>query len=78
MSDQQMHHYMTDHIWRALRALILSIAALIWLYQDGFTLSDGFIMFLFLCAHLLEQFHGKICNMIEHMLNWKEDFDDWD
>lgn len=78
MSLDQKHHYIVEHIWRALRASLLLLAMFIWLLQDGFSFSDGIVLTLGFLAHLTEQFHGYICKRIERILKWKEDFNDWE
>ena len=76
MNDNH-HHYLTEHIWRAIRAFLLLLAVSIWILQDGFQFTDVIVVVLCFLAHLTEQFHGRVCNMIEGMLGWRKDFNDW-
>lgn len=78
MTKQKRRHYITEHIWRAIRAILLIIAVLIWLFQDGWSNSDWLVLLFCFIAHLTEQFHGLICNTIEKILNWKCDFNNWE
>jgi hypothetical protein len=78
MSEQQRKHLYTEHIWRAIRASLLFLAMLIWIAEDGISVSDMVVIGLVTVAHLTEQFHGFICNRIERLFGWKEDFEDWE
>ena len=78
MTYRLRHKIIANHLWRSLRALLLLLAVLIWLLQDGFTYSDVIILGLCLTAHLVEQLHGYICNRIEKLLGWNMDFKDWE
>ncbi len=75
MSEQQRKHYLVEHIWRALRASLLFAAVVVWLYTVH---TEWVILTLCFLAHMTEQFHGKICNLIEKLLGWDPDFDEWD
>ncbi len=78
MTRQRKRHYIAEHIWRAARAILLLLAVFLWLYSDGLVLLDIVILLLIVLAHLIEQFRGYICNKIEKMLHWRQDFNDWE
>ena len=78
MSDREKHHIIVEHIWRALRAFLLMMALLVWIAQDGMQSTDYIVISLVFIAHLAEQFHGFICNRIQRVVGWIEDFNDYD
>ena len=77
MKTKGHHKHITEHVWRSLRASLLFIAATLWLAQDGYQGMDVVILILLNLAHLVEQFHGYICNLIERVIGWKKDFSNW-
>lgn len=78
MSTIERRHAIVEHIWRFARALILFIGVVIWLAVDGFTGWDVVILLCALLAHLVEQFHGYICQYIEKLLHWQQTFKSWE
>jgi hypothetical protein len=75
MSKDRQHHWITEHLWRALRASLLLVVFLIWRYtEDSYHLAAVF-MFL---ALFVDQLHGLICRYIQKVLNWKQDFNEWE
>jgi hypothetical protein len=71
MTLQERRHWIVEHLWRALRALCILIGTALWLYVPG---SEHIVMFFFICAVVVDQLHGLICNTIQRVLHWKEDF----
>ena len=78
MCKERKRHFIVEHAWRALRGILLTLVVVIWLLQDGFSGTDWFITGLCVLAHVVEPFHGFICNKIEKLLGWGSDFNDYD
>ena len=75
MTTDKKHHYIVEHSWRALRAFFALLGMGIWLWTcPG---NEGWVFLCGLMVAIVDQFHGFICNRIERILHWKEDFDDW-
>lgn len=75
MSKEQLHHWIIEHLWRALRASLLLTVFLIWRYTDDNYHLAAVFMFM---ALFVDQLHGYICNKIQRLLNWKQDFSEWE
>jgi hypothetical protein len=77
MTHEQKHHYITEHIYRIIRATLLICAAVVWLLQDGMTSTDYLILAILILAHVLESIHGLVCIGIQKLLHWRVDFIKW-
>jgi hypothetical protein len=74
MSKREAHHWAAEHLWRALRALILLGASAVWLYTDATHL----VLILLILATIVDQLHGYICRNIQKLFGWYPDFKSWE
>lgn len=75
MSKQQREYWIVEHIWRALRAVLVLAGTTLWLYNLA---PEAAILACYAGATLVDQFHGKICRMIETVLHYKHQHIDWE
>jgi hypothetical protein len=64
-----------EHLWRILRALFLLAGTGLWLYTEC---NNHLIFGLFVSAAAVDQLHGVICHLIEKLLGYEEQHDDWE
>lgn len=76
VKKRKMVHYTIEHIWRLLRASLILAGTSVWLFNDSEP--KLLIFLLYLAAVVVDQFHGFICNKIQSMLHYKQDFNNWD
>ncbi len=78
MTTKRRRHWLTEHIWRALRSGFILLGMIVWLTQDGFSYTDIVVLCFGLAAAICDQLHGYICKKIEHIMGWTEDFEDYE
>lgn len=75
VTTKYKQYCIVEHVWRAIRAVFLLIAAALWLY----TSAPAWLIFGFMVAAMaVEQLHGIICHKLEKILHYKEQHQDWE
>lgn len=69
------NRYITEHLWRLIRALFILAGTALWLYTD---VSAHYIMACYVGAALADQMHGGICYFIEAILDFKHEHDKYE
>jgi len=75
MNMKRRQYYKVEHLWRILRAVALLAGTGLWLYTD---VNSHIIFSFFVLAAVIDQLHGKICHLLEKILNFQEQHNDWE